>query len=506
MQNKQDRDPQFVPEIQRALDLLREVPPRNPEAAAHGRAAFTAELKAHFASEQVPWLHKILHISQKEKHNMNTRQKFTLSTALAVLLTLAFLLGSVGATTLAAQAALPGDALYLVKTGLEDTRVELARDPAFEADLHLQFAKRRLDEMIALIQDRRLDQLSKTVAEFQIHIDRSLQAAGRLAGSDPARAQQLNQEISTSLARYAQALSTLLAAAPDPARPAVQQALEASQRQQNGSMPAAGEQEITGTVEILESSRWVVAGLQITINPQTEIKGMIQVGDLVKVHASPGLDGILIAREIEPALAATSDDNSPGSGNDNTGNQNENEGFDDRGNGTENENEGFDDSGNHNSSETSQDDRHGRETRFTGVLQAVSGSQWTISGMMLIISPQTEIRDVLEVGDLVDVRATTAPDGSLLATRLELPEDTSVGSSSSGNTHENTAGTNPTENQNAGDDHGGQDNDDPADMNDDHGGGNENDDDSSGKGNGEHENDDDRGGNENGDDSSGRGG
>ncbi len=57
--------------------------------------------------------------------------------------------------------------------------------------------------------------------------------------------------------------------------------------------------EIIGIVEAISSSAWSVAGQQIHIAPDTEIKDNIAVGDYVKVHILVTIDGSLIAREIE---------------------------------------------------------------------------------------------------------------------------------------------------------------------------------------------------------------
>src|SRR3989304_457809 len=62
--------------------------------------------------------------------------------------------------------------------------------------------------------------------------------------------------------------------------------------------------EFTGLVEAMAPEAWTVSGQVVGITPQTEILGTIAVGDSVKVEAEVGPDGVLMAREIKPALGA----------------------------------------------------------------------------------------------------------------------------------------------------------------------------------------------------------
>ncbi len=77
----------------------------------------------------------------------------------------------------------------------------------------------------------------------------------------------------------------------------------------SSSAPLQGsELEFVGLVEAIGMNSWTVAGFEVAITAQTEIKGTLAVGDLTKVHALVGQGGKLTAREIEPASAALSDD------------------------------------------------------------------------------------------------------------------------------------------------------------------------------------------------------
>jgi hypothetical protein len=64
-----------------------------------------------------------------------------------------------------------------------------------------------------------------------------------------------------------------------------------------------------------------------------------------------------------------------------------------------------------------------QEIRFTGVVEAVNANTWTVSGQTVVVMPGlTEIKDFIQVGDLVEVRALLGANGILTATRIELDD------------------------------------------------------------------------------------
>jgi hypothetical protein len=63
------------------------------------------------------------------------------------------------------------------------------------------------------------------------------------------------------------------------------------------------------------------------------------------------------------------------------------------------------------------------EVRFTGVVQAIGLDEWTVASQVLVINDETEIRDNPQIGQLVEVRALRAANGTLTALRIELEED-----------------------------------------------------------------------------------
>lgn len=63
--------------------------------------------------------------------------------------------------------------------------------------------------------------------------------------------------------------------------------------------PAGQEVEISGLLQAINGGIYVVGGVEYHTNSATEIKGVLVVGDFVKVHASLQADGTYLAREIE---------------------------------------------------------------------------------------------------------------------------------------------------------------------------------------------------------------
>ncbi|MBM3152660.1 MAG: hypothetical protein FJZ96_10760 [Chloroflexi bacterium] len=137
----------------------------------------------------------------------------------------------------------------------------------------------------------------------------------------------------------------------------------------SGADLTENEMELTGVVESITPDLWVVAGLEFTVNNQTEIKDIIAVGDRVNVHLLVNEDGSLTASEIE---LAEKDENPTAFG----------------------------------------------MLEMTGVVEAISGDLWTIGGKDFLVTAQTELKGVIVVGDTVKVEAIINEDGSLTATEI----------------------------------------------------------------------------------------
>ncbi|MCU0489467.1 MAG: DUF5667 domain-containing protein [Anaerolineales bacterium] len=161
---------------------------------------------------------------------MNTQKKQSnIRLIVVILAAVVILAGAIGVTRAAAQSAIPGDALYPVKTGLEQTRLSLASDAGVRAEMKMEFAEKRLDEIQKLIQEGRYQEVNAAVLAFESEINGAILELGTLAEIDPTRAAAIAKVITSALTRYAQALSALAASAPDSVRSEVARALDTTQ-------------------------------------------------------------------------------------------------------------------------------------------------------------------------------------------------------------------------------------------------------------------------------------
>jgi len=143
-------------------------------------------------------------------------------------------------------------------------------------------------------------------------------------------------------------------------------------------VPGSGEVEFFGKIESIQNGVYVIGGRTVRTAAQTEIKGALAVGLIVKVHATLQADGSYLAREIEPArgddTVKTVTPRVPGSG----------------------------------------------EVEFFGKIESIQNGVYVIGGRTVRTAAQTEIKGALAVGLMVKVHATLQADGTYLAREIEL--------------------------------------------------------------------------------------
>ncbi len=237
-------DDEIDPELKELLDLLRPVPERTPEATAAGRAKFIAELDAIYPVERKVrkglWSTILVDFDLlKEKFGMKS---LVFRTFVAILAVLVLVLGGAGMTAQAAAGALPGDALYGVKTGLEQARLSLTNAADAQVRLYLELANRRLEEMDALVEAGRYTEVAPLAEDFHNYVSKALEALKAAGQDNPVTAAELNAEIAASLARFSQVLNSIFARLPETVQPALLPALKAAQ----GSAPAVGDENANG--------------------------------------------------------------------------------------------------------------------------------------------------------------------------------------------------------------------------------------------------------------------
>lgn len=154
-----------------------------------------------------------------------SKRRFALTAVAVIILAFVALFGGTAMTVMASQSALPGDALYGVKTSVERTRLSLAGDAANRAQLQMEFAGRRLAEIEALIREGRYQNIQAATQEFEAHVQKALSELDAISSVDPARASSLVTQISEALSRYANALGDLMMDVPEPVREEMQRSI-----------------------------------------------------------------------------------------------------------------------------------------------------------------------------------------------------------------------------------------------------------------------------------------
>jgi hypothetical protein len=132
-----------------------------------------------------------------------------------------------GAAAAASGSAVPGDLLYPVKRAVEKIELIVHRDPASRAQLHLQFAQRRLTELSTLLAMRYLGEKVDVGAAMSAYKSEVAQAQQALAAdkSDPGY-QALLASVDLQLQRHLVVLAALRdGEQPGPATIAIQNAI-----------------------------------------------------------------------------------------------------------------------------------------------------------------------------------------------------------------------------------------------------------------------------------------
>lgn len=127
---------------------------------------------------------------------------------IAAALALVFIFGS--GVSYAAESALPGDALYSVKTKVnESVRVALATDAEAKANIQIELAERRIEEAAALAAENRLDADTQTAlaVAFEAHAGNATQEVAAIDEEDSSAAAEITSRFETRLAAHEEVLA-----------------------------------------------------------------------------------------------------------------------------------------------------------------------------------------------------------------------------------------------------------------------------------------------------------
>ena len=304
-------------------------------------------------------------------------------------------IGGMAATAYAAQDALPGDALYTVKTGMEQTRVALIRGAIDRAKLNLQFADRRLDEMLQLAQKGRYQDLDAAVVEFQVSTAKVIDALGAISiGRKSFQVQEINTLVAGVLTRQSLAINQLVATLPDTAKPVMQDALTTvgsiSQSLLGSQGSSASGLQYHGRVELITDMAWIIDGVSYIVDSMTLIEGSIQVGDPVEFYVFTAADDTQTLWKIE--LASSAD----GQGDD------------------------MDDGMEFGNYDDDPEDTSNMDHESKGSVEAISAGSWIINGITYLVDENTKIEGAIQISDWVEFNSYTTADGTQVLASVEL--------------------------------------------------------------------------------------
>jgi hypothetical protein len=204
-----------------ALEELKEIPARDPGVAARARANFLKEaalldpaVSREATTSRGGWFNQLFPVH----HLRSPRPVFNV--LMAVFLALAVFLGASAGTVAAAQASLPDQALYPLKTWSEDVTVTLAGSPQAKLQYSMQFSDRRIAEMESLLSSRKPIP-EKVVRRLQAELEVMLEMASGMGDNDMRpQLEQMRMRAEDQL----QKLDFLAAGAPGTNSPALLQA------------------------------------------------------------------------------------------------------------------------------------------------------------------------------------------------------------------------------------------------------------------------------------------
>jgi len=124
-----------------------------------------------------------------------------------VITTILSLIGGAG-TVYASDSALPGDALYPVKLWFEDVQLALASENR-DAELGIIFLDRRMEEMVTLIENNRLDDLDILAEGYRNRTELLTNTIARLREKNPDEAVRFQFHLQEKLQEHARLIARL---------------------------------------------------------------------------------------------------------------------------------------------------------------------------------------------------------------------------------------------------------------------------------------------------------
>jgi Domain of unknown function (DUF5667) len=148
----------------------------------------------------------------------------------AVIVAVVLAFSALGGTAYAAQDSLPGDALYPVKLGVERIAMMLRGGDVVRAERTLNFADKRVREMVTLMEKERPEDLNLTVEKYCYALNVSLAGMEEAVGKGGPHAGEIAALVADTMAQHLSVLNGLYDIVPPEAKPAIQRAMEEAQK------------------------------------------------------------------------------------------------------------------------------------------------------------------------------------------------------------------------------------------------------------------------------------
>ncbi|MBC7249958.1 MAG: hypothetical protein H5T62_06700 [Anaerolineae bacterium] len=170
--------------------------------------------------------------------SLKARGRVSATLLVGVVLVISLFIG--GGTVYASGRALPGDALYPLKRGLETMRLTVSLNDAEDARLYLAFASERLEEVTILLAENRPEHVENALTAYLAQFHEALTFLDANRGLPFEERSALADLAVTAQAHHEAQLAALLEQAPETARPALQRALTFSQAELDQALEMVG--------------------------------------------------------------------------------------------------------------------------------------------------------------------------------------------------------------------------------------------------------------------------
>jgi len=358
-----------------------------------------AETKAvlpRITGRMIDWL-KTLFVNKE-----NTDMKFAYRAVVYSLITV--VIGGVFAVNTSAKS-LPGEPLYGVKRGWEQARLAFTFSAESEQELEEAFEAERLEEVSALVAERRQAEVEFegmvdsvegdlwVIGGFAVLVDEDTEISGDPAVGSRVEVEGRTQEDGTILAFELETVT----------------GDDLDEDDEDDDMEGEDREEyaVYGTLENLSDRSATVDGVIYVINGESEIGDDLQMGDSVKVKYYEDENGKLIVLEIELDKQELDTEGDDLDDEDDEDDLDEDEGDD------------LDEDGD--DGDMDDEDEEGHEA--VGTLENLSEDSLVVNGVIYLLDGDSEVEEGLAVGDTVQVEFYENENGDLVVLDIERDDD-----------------------------------------------------------------------------------